>query len=462
MKDFKETRAVERQMPNKSHVEGVVLGTLISFPNDIEQVAEVLRPDDFYVLRHKILYEVMLAYYRKHGHGADFLVLSDLLEGNEDLESSDLVALMELKSEMWSTNLEEDVRLILGASFQRLAIAASQKLAVIGYSITDPEKSRQSIEKLLYDLTMEHMPTSDFRDIGDFADESIRDIEIANKNRGKLLGITTGFTDLDLMTSGLQRSDLILLAGRPSMGKTSLGMNIAYNAARKGHAVAVFSLEMGGKQLAMRLLARHSGIPSNKLRAGWIDDEDWEKVVVAGDHLSDLCLSVDETVGSPISSMRGKLRRLKARIKRPLDLVVVDYLGLMQSEDESPAHRENRNQEISQISRGLKGLAREFDVPVLALAQLSRAVESRQSKIPQLSDLRDSGSLEQDADIVAFIYRDDYYAGFDASGKSLSKNPGTGTVIIAKHRNGPVGEVMLKFDGALTCFRNLETTTEEG
>src|SRR5258708_5636667 len=451
-------------IPQNIEAEVAVLAALLDFPDRIEQVAEVLKPTDFYRDNHRTVYEAMLTYWKKHGKGPDFLVLCDVLEQSGKLEevggASELTLLVDNR---WSMDFAADVNLILGPSAQRQNIIAGQKLAQIGFSISDPAKAREAVEKLLYDLTMDHAPTSDFDSLSDILSGYVEDVEHAIKNRGTPIGITTGFTDLDLLTQRFQRSDLILLAARPSMGKTALGMNIGYNAARKGHAVAVFSLEMAKKQLGARLLSLHSGIPTNTMRAGWLDDEGLQKVVESEVELSKLCIHIDDTVGSPISSIRSKLRRLKSKIGRPLDLVVVDYLGLMVGEEDSAARKENRNQEISEISRGLKAIAREFDVPMLALAQLSRAVEGRQSKIPQLSDLRDSGSLEQDADVVMFIYRDEYYAGYDEFGKSKSDRAGEADVIVAKHRNGPVGEIRLGFNGALTRFYNLDlTVSEEG
>jgi replicative DNA helicase len=440
-------RVAQREMSHNFDAEALVLGALINFPDQLSEVMEKLKPADFYHHAHKEIFSTMCSYAHEHGgNGPDLLTLFDLL-GADDTDAA--FAAKHLKDELWSTDLDQDVRLILGASVQRQHYHAAQKLAQISVEISDPDKSREAVERLLYGLTMAHAPTSDFDALEDVLGDCLNDIEQAYANRGKLIGVTTGYSDLDLMTNGFQRSDLVILAARPAVGKTSLGMCISYHAAAAGHAVAVFSLEMGKKQLGNRLLSLKSGIPSNKLRAGWLKEEDWSKVVAASEHLSELALYVDDTAGSAISSIRSKLRRLQARIGRPLDLVVVDYLQLMEDDEDNAAKRENRQQEISKISRGLKAIAREFNVPVLALAQLSRAVESRQVKIPMLSDLRESGSLEQDADIVMFIYRDELY-NFESEHKNEAN------VIIAKHRNGPVGEVVLRFDPSLTRFDNLE------
>jgi replicative DNA helicase len=454
-------RAVELELPYNARAEEIVLGTLLGNPYKIEVVVEVLKPTDFYIVRHKILYEIMLNYYHRHGEGADFVVLANLLEKSEDLEASDLVRLMGLADELWSVDLMQDTSMILGTSVQRQILFASQQLATIGFTISEPDKSRNAVESLLYNLTMEHAPQSDFEHLGDIIGRCMTNAEKAYDQRGTIQGIPSGFHDLDKMTNGFQRGDLILLAGRPSMGKTALGMGMGYNAAKKNFNVAVFSLEMGKEQLGTRLLSLQSRIPSNLIRGGWLTHEDFDKLVEASDTLNDLPIHIDDTSGSPISSMRSKLRRLKAKTKHAPDLVIVDYLGLMQPENDTPAKQANRVQEVGEISRGLKGIAKEFNVPVLALAQLSRAVESRQSKVPQLSDLRDSGNLEQDADVVMFVYRDDYYAGYDQDGKSKSNREGTADIIVAKHRNGPVGEVALKFTGNLTRFDNLNEETEE-
>lgn len=444
-------RTIEAVPAHNKQAEQVVLGTLISHPNRIEEVAEVLRPQDFYVNRHQMVYEAMLAYYRTNGRGADFMTLSDKLESNPDITSSDLLDLMHLSHEMWSFDLAQDVRLIIGPSVQRTNYKAALEMAAIAQNITDPEEARKAIEKLLYDLTMQNTPISDFESAGDIAHACNMDTDYAHKRRGQLLGIPTGFDDLDLMTSGLQRSDLILLAGRPSMGKTAAGMCIAYNAAKRGQMVAVFSLEMGKRQLVHRLLALDelSGVPTDRQRTGWVDDDEMDRLGRAESTLSEMALYIDDTAGAPISSIRSKLKRLQARTHRRVDLVVVDYLGLMEDENADNRGRSaNRNEEISRISRGLKAIAREFNVPVLALAQLSRAVEGRNSKIPQLSDLRDSGSLEQDADIVAFVYRDEYY-------NPQTERKGIADIVVAKHRNGPVGVISLGFNGKRTEFTNL-------
>lgn len=448
-------RVVEREPFNNPQAEAVVLGTLIDFPERMDEVADQLAPEDFYTSRHHITYEVMLDYYREHGHGADFLTLCDLLDQRDDLSASDLVEFSHLRHEMWSADLAQDVKLILGPAWQRKIWFASQQLADIALRYPDPDQSREATEKLLYDLTMDHAPVSDFESIASILQWRSIQIENAWKKRGKLLGVPTGFDDLNTMTDGWQKANYIILGGRPSIGKTALALSMGYHAASRGYAVAAFSLEMSKEELSDRLVSMLSGIPSNYLRSGWINGEkEWSRVVKAEDHLSELPLYIDDTAGSPLTSIRSKLRRLKAKIGRSLDLVIVDYLGLIEEENESAARRENRNQEISKISRGLKKIARDFNVPLLALAQLNREVEGRNNKVPQLSDLRDSGSLEQDADVVMFVYRDEVY-------NPESERKGYADVIIAKHRNGPRGTVSLRFNGALASFSDPGQTPED-
>jgi replicative DNA helicase len=262
-----------------------------------------------------------------------------------------------------------------------------------------------------------------------------------------IVGVPTGFADHDRLTGGLQKSDLIVLAARPGLGKSSLALSLAHNSAvRHQRSVAIFSLEMSKEQLAQRLLSMDAGIDQQRLRTGWIEDDEWDRIVIARDTLEEASIWIDDTASISTTELRSKARRLQAQ--EGIDLIIIDYLQLMQATI-GGKRNENRVQEISEISRSLKALARELNVPVLALAQLSRAVESRQSKVPQLSDLRESGSIEQDADIVMFIYRDDVY-NQDTEKKNIAD------IIVAKHRNGPLDEISLYFQASQTRFRDLE------
>ena len=276
---------------------------------------------------------------------------------------------------------------------------------------------------------------------------SYEQISYRYEHRDELTGVPTGFYDLDNMTSGLQKSDLIILAARPSMGKTALALNIAQNVALKAQkTVAIFSLEMSKEQLVQRMLCSEAEVDTHKLKTGNMHASDWEKLTIAMNHFADAPLYIDDKPGATVMEVRAKCRRL-AMERKEIGLVVIDYLQLMEG-----GNKEDRNQQISGISRGLKSLARELNVPVIALSQLSRAVESRPDKHPMMSDLRESGAIEQDADIIMFIYRDEYY------NKENTENRGKAEVIIAKHRNGAVGSIDLLFQGSITKFKNITKT----
>ena len=294
--------------------------------------------------------------------------------------------------------------------------------------------------------------TKDLTHVKDLVLKTYEKIEYRYQHRGELTGVSTGFYELDEMTSGLQKSDLIILAARPAMGKTAFALNIAQNAALRGKApVAIFSLEMSKDQLVQRLLCSEAEVDSQRLRSGNMVDKDWDKMAVAMDAFASAPIYIDDTAGCTLTDIRAKCRRL-AMEEPNLGLIVIDYLQLIES-----SGKEDRMQQISAISRGLKILARELNVPIIALSQLSRAVESRTDKRPMLSDLRDSGAIEQDADIVMFIYRDEYYkkeSGEEEDMSAKAANKGESEIIIAKHRNGSVGTVKLLFQGNITKFKN--------
>jgi replicative DNA helicase len=306
------------------------------------------------------------------------------------------------------------------------------------------------VESLLSEAEKKIMEVSGRKSAGSFI--SIKDVlveaydnieKLANR-QGDITGIPTGFTELDRMTAGFQRNDLIIVAARPSVGKTAFALNIAQNVATKtDEVVAIFSLEMGAEQLVMRMLSSEGNINAQNLRTGDLSDEDWKKLTMAMGSLSNAQIYIDDTPGIRIAEMRAKCRRLKQ--ERGLGMILIDYLQLIQGDGKA----DNRQQEVSEISRSLKALARELEVPVIALSQLSRSVEQRQDKRPMMSDIRESGSIEQDADIVAFLYRDDYY-------DKETENKNIIEIIIAKQRNGPVGTVQLAFAKEYSKFVNLE------
>ncbi len=440
---------MEKLLPQNIEAECGVLGSIIIDPEAIVQVADFLAPDDFYRDAHRTIYEVILLLYEQH-EPADFITICDELERRNKLEdiggASYITSLV--NQVPTSGNVEYYGRIVERTAILRRLIHAAGQIAAIAYEEGDADVALEKAEQLIFNISQRHSRV-DFSLLRDILAEYMQKLDQLHEHRGNIVGVPTGFTDLDRLTGGLQRSDLIILAARPAVGKTSLSLSLAHNAAVKyQHSVAIFSLEMSKEQLVQRLLSMDAGIDQQRLRTGWIEDEEWERIIYAMGTLSEANIWIDDTAGISTVEMRSKARRLHA--EHGIDLIIVDYLQLMQA-TVGGKRNENRVQEISEISRNLKGLARELNIPVLALAQLSRAVESRQSKVPQLSDLRESGSIEQDSDIVMFIYREDVY-----NPESERKN--IADIIVAKHRNGPVGEVSLYFQASQTRFRDLEVT----
>jgi len=438
---------VEKLLPQNIEAECGVLGSIIIDPEAIVQVSDFLRADDFYRDAHRTIYEVILQLYEEH-EPADFITICDELERRNKLEevggASYITSL--INQVPTSGNVEFYARIVERTAILRRLIHAAGQIAAIAYEEGDADIALDKAEQLIFNISQRHA-RSDFTHMRDVLAEYMNKLDQLHERRGTIVGVPTGFTDLDRLTGGLQKSDLIVLASRPGIGKTSLALSLAHNTALKYHnSIAVFSLEMSKDQLAQRLLSMDARIDQQRLRTGTIEEDEWDRIVYAMDTLSESNIWIDDTAGISTMEMRSKARRLHA--EHGIDLIIVDYLQLMQATI-GGKRNENRVQEISEISRSLKGLARELNVPVLALAQLSRAVESRQSKVPQLSDLRESGSIEQDSDIVMFIYRDDLY-------NQESERKNIADIIIAKHRNGPVGEISLYFQASQTRFRDLE------
>ena len=438
---------VEKLLPQNIEAECGVLGSIIIDPEAIVQVSDFLHADDFYRDTHHTIYEVILQLYEEH-EPADFITICDELERRNKLEevggASYITSL--INQVPTSGNVEFYARIVERAAILRRLIHAAGQIAAIAYEEGDADIALDKAEQLIFNISQRHA-RSDFAHMRDVLAEYMNKLDQLHERRGTIVGVPTGFTDLDRITGGLQKSDLIVLAARPGIGKTSLALSLAHNTALKYHnSIAVFSLEMSKDQLAQRLLSMDARIDQQRLRTGIIEEDEWDRIVFAMDTLSESNIWIDDTAGISTMEMRSKARRLQA--EHGIDLIIVDYLQLMQATI-GGKRNENRVQEISEISRSLKGLARELNVPVLALAQLSRAVESRQSKVPQLSDLRESGSIEQDSDIVMFIYRDDLY-------NQESERKNIADIIIAKHRNGPVGEISLYFQASQTRFRDLE------
>jgi replicative DNA helicase len=382
---------VEKLLPQNIEAECGVLGSIIIDPEAIVQVSDFLRADDFYRDAHRTIYEVILQLYEEH-EPADFITICDELERRNKLEevggASYITSL--INQVPTSGNVEFYARIVERTAILRRLIHAAGQIAAIAYEEGDADIALDKAEQLIFNISQRHA-SSDFTHMRDVLAEYMNKLDQLHERRGTIVGVPTGFTDLDRLTGGLQKSDLIVIAARPGIGKSSLALSLAHNTALKYHnSIAVFSLEMSKDQLAQRLLSMDARIDQQRLRTGIIEEDEWDRIVYAMDTLSESNIWIDDTAGISTMEMRSKARRLHA--EHGIDLIIVDYLQLMQATI-GGKRNENRVQEISEISRSLKGLARELNLPVLALAQLSRAVESRQSKVPQLSDLRESGCL---------------------------------------------------------------------
>ncbi|MCH3949821.1 MAG: replicative DNA helicase [Acidaminococcus sp.] len=436
----------DRIPPQNIEAEQSVLGAMLISRDAIDKVSEILTADDFYRNDDRILFSVIMDLH-EHNKAVDIITVTEALRQQGKLDevggTSTITALS--NAVPTAANVVYHAKIVEEKSLRRQLIKAGTEVVASGYE--EEEDIGQTIDlaeqKILSVANKKH--TGNATKIKDIVKEAMNRIEELYDSKDAFTGLPTGFADFDKMTSGLQPSDLIIVAARPSMGKSSLVLNIAEHVALKGHkSVAFFSLEMSKEQLVQRLLCSQAGIDASRLRIGQLKDEEWPKLVEAADRLSDAKIMLDDTPGMTALEMRSRARRWKN--ENGLDLIIVDYLQLMQGSSRRPS--DNRQQEMSEISRSLKGLARELNVPVIALSQLSRSVESRTSKRPMLSDLRESGALEQDADIVAFIYREDYYNP-DTENKNIAE------LIIAKHRNGPVGTVQLFFQKDITRFYDL-------
>lgn len=430
--------------PQNIEAEQSVLGSMLLSRDAIIDVSEIIKADDFYKESHKKLFDVMMEMFEKD-IPVDLVTVVDELRKRNMLEAvGGIDYIASLSSNVITTaNVSYYAKLIKEKATLRRLIEASSEIMELSYEGDDVETVLDIAEQKIFDIA-QGRNTTNFSPIKDVLMNTFYKIEELYKNKGQLTGIPSGFPDLDLKTAGFQPSDFILVAARPSMGKTSFALNIAQNAALlTGLPVAIFSLEMSKEQLVNRLICSTANIDSQKLRTGNLDEDDWMKLAAAMTPLSKAPIYIDDTPGIGVMDIRAKCRRLK--LEKGLGLVMIDYLQLMQGRGRA----ENRQQEISEISRSLKSLARELNVPVITLSQLSRAPESRSDHRPILSDLRESGAIEQDADIVMFLYRDDYYHK-DSEKKNIAE------VIIAKHRNGPTGTVELLWLSQYTKFVSLD------
>lgn len=433
--------------PHNIEAEAGLLGGILVDKEALIKVADIVAPDDFYVDRNGIIYGAMIDLYESR-QPIDLLTMANRLEEVKELER--------IGGASYLTNLVEQVptaahvahyaRIVAHKATLRRLIGAASTIAGLGYDESTPlDGLLDRAEQTLFGVSQKHLKQN-FIPISSVLAASFDRLDELHKDKNSLRGVPTGFKALDNILAGLQKSDLIILAARPSMGKTTLAMNIAHHVAvKEGIPVGVFSLEMGKEQLIDRLLAAESGIDSWKLRTGRLEDSDFPKINDAMATLSEAPIFIDDSAATNVMEMRTKARRLQT--EHDLGLIVIDYLQLINGRNSGG---DSRVQEISEISRGLKGLARELNVPVIALSQLSRAVESRTPPIPMLSDLRESGSIEQDADVVMFIYREDYYKGQD------SEQPGAAQVMVRKHRNGPTGEIELFFHPERLLFRDVD------
>jgi replicative DNA helicase len=435
---------MDRSVPFDLQAERASLGSILLDRDAIVVVAAWLPAEYFYLEKHALIYEAMLACYNRR-EPPDLATVAAELRRQERLDLvGGLAFLGELAAEVpTAVHIEYYARNVERTAVLRRLIEAGGKISAMGYDESvDLESTLDKAESELFGVS-QRRSTQDFVPIGQIVNQLFTQIESLQERRGEVAGVATGYTDLDELTGGLQPSDLIILAARPSVGKTSLALSLAYNVAFLANAtVGVFSLEMSRDQLVQRILAMHTSIDMQRLRTGNLRADELNLAFEGMGVLSELPIYIEDTPGLSITEVRAKARRLHA--ETGVDLLMIDYLQLM-----SGRRSDNRVQEVSEISRGLKALARELNVPVIALSQLSRAVEGRQSHVPMLSDLRESGAIEQDADIVMFIYREELYD------KETDKK-GIAEIHIAKHRNGPLGIIPLRFEARTTRFRNLE------
>jgi replicative DNA helicase len=435
--------ALEKLAPQALEAEQSVLGSILIDADAILRVADFLHPGDFYKAAHGTIFEAMLVLHGQR-EPIDLVTLAEELDRRDRLDAVGgpgyLATLM--NAVPTAVHAEHYGRIVERKAVLRNLIAAAGRIAAVGYEeANDAEIAIDRAESILFEIS-QRRTAQGFESLGTLLGQAYDRLEYLHEHRGQILGIPSGLSQLDALLGGFQPSDLIIIAARPSVGKTSLGLNVAQHAAaREGKKVAVFSLEMSREQLALRLLSAESGINPRPLQTGFVDETDWSRIARVMNDMHAAPMWIDDSPGLSVMELRTKARRLEAE-QHGLDLVIVDYLQLMQAS--SPSRDANRVQEVSEISRGLKQLARELKVPVIALSQLSRGVEQRTTAEPRLSDLRESGSIEQDADVVIFLYREGEQSP-DAEVEMIKAK-------VAKHRNGPIGEVPLQFRKANTRF----------
>ena len=439
-----EKEVVSKVPPNDIIAEQAVLGSMLADKDAVVKAIEILKPEDFYREDHKEIYSAMFELYGL-GQPIDFLTLKNSLSQRGTLEKvgAETYISMLIDSVPTTSNIEAYVSIVEEKSTLRNLIKAANDILAMGYASTEEVNSIiEKTEKKIFDV-LQNRNSRGYASIKDILVDTFDNIEKLYKKKSKVSGIESGFTDLDLKTSGLNPSELIMVAARPAMGKSAFVLNIAHHVAMNEKVpVMIFSLEMSKEQMVNRILCSEAEVDSMKVRTGDLDSEDWIKLGKASGNLAEAPIYIDDTPGLSSAELRAKCR--KAKLEKDIGLIIIDYLQLM----ESKGRNESRQNEISEISRSLKILAKELNVPVVALSQLSRAPEARTDHRPILSDLRESGSIEQDADIVMFLYRDDYY-NQDTEKKNIAE------VIIAKNRSGSTGTVELAWIGKYTKFANL-------
>ena len=442
-----EEALIKRILPHSIEAEQSVIGSMLMGREASMAASEILTSDDFYQHQYGVIFDAMVELFNE-GKPVDLVTLQNRLREKDvppEISSMEFVRDL-LNAVPTSANVRHYANIVSEKAVLRRLIKLTEEIENDCYLNKEPvEVIMEETEKKMFQL-LGQRNSGDFMPIRQVVINTLENIERASKTKGNVTGIPTGFTDLDYKTSGLQNSDFILIAARPSMGKTAVVLNIAqYMAFKKDKAVAIFSLEMSREQLMNRLLSMESKVDSQHLSTGNLKDDEWSKLIESAGMIGESRLMIDDTPGISIGEMRSKCRKYK--LEHGLDIIIIDYLQLMSGSGKSSS--ESRQQEISDISRSLKALARELNVPVVALSQLSRAVEQRTAHRPMLSDLRESGAIEQDADVVMFIYRDDYY-------NKDSENKGIAEIIIAKQRNGPIGTVNLVWLPDYTKFANAE------
>jgi replicative DNA helicase len=440
---------LDRNIPHSLDAERSVLGAILLENSAINRAQEILKDSDFYRDPHRRIFKVMEAL-SERATAIDPVTVKEELSRSGELEAVGGPAYIAslLDGVPHSSNVEHYARIVKEKAVLRALIEAGGQIVTTAYEgARDVDEILDQSERLVFQISQDQLRPG-FVPMRTIADQSLKTIERLSEHRDLVTGLPTGFPTLNEMTSGLQPSDLVIVAARPGMGKTSFALNIAQHAAREGRRVGLFSLEMSREQLFLRMLTGQARVDAHRLRTGRLVKDEWQRLTAAFGELAAMPIHIDDTAGTGVMEMRAKSRRLK--LEQGLDLLIVDYLQLMRSR----GRFENRNQEITEISRSLKELAKELHVPVMALSQLSRAPEQRGGdRRPQLSDLRESGAIEQDADLVMFIYREEVY-------KATEENRGRAQVIIAKQRNGPIGTIDLAFLREYTRFEELEWRTE--